>query len=103
MRPLTEKQKALLDEMSRSTDPREEAIQQLCYELEHGSDITRRAFVAELLRARVLIGTARAHRRRLPPIVQTKLEACEKPKNFEHLVALAEGRLEEELQPGSSG
>jgi hypothetical protein len=35
-RPYTKEEKALLDEMSRSTDPRQEAQQQLEYELEHG-------------------------------------------------------------------
>jgi hypothetical protein len=62
-RPYTKEEKALLDEMSRSTDPRQEAQRLLEYELEHGSPITRRAFIAELLRAAPLprLEPRRAH------------------------------------------
>lgn len=99
------KEKVLLDEMSRSGDPREEAIQQLLYELEHGDPITRRAFVAELLRNRRVVDAVRRHVHRLPGAAQSAVRDAVKAKNFEHLVALAAARGEEpptlDLEPGS--
>lgn len=91
-RPYTKEEKALLDEMSRSTDPRQEAQRLLEYELEHGSPITRRAFIAELLRARRYIDMTRAARTRLPVRIREELDRTTKAKNFEHLVALAEAK-----------
>ena len=104
-RPINEKEKALLDEMSRATDPREEAIQQLLYEIEHGDPITRRAFVAEIVRNRRAVEAVRRHVRRLPPAAQGAVRDAVKAKSFEHLVALAESRGEAppELEPGALG
>jgi hypothetical protein len=111
-RPYTKEEKALLDEMSRSTDPRQEAQRLLEYELEHGSPITRRAFIAELLRARRYIDLTRAARTRLPVRIREELDRTTKAKNFEHLVALAEAKgdappdaeiLTLERTPGSEG
>lgn len=83
--------KALLDELSRSTSPRAEALQQLEYELET-SAVARRAFAAELLRLRALRDTAARLKRRVPYPVQQKLALAERARNFAHLVELAEQR-----------
>jgi hypothetical protein len=109
-RPIKENETALLNEMSRSTDPSREAREHLEYELEHGTAITRRAFVAELLRLRRYTELSRAARTRLPPRIRDELALVTKAKSYEHLVALATGKGADEppanlieLEPGSDG
>lgn len=92
-RPYTAAQKALLDEMSRSTDPSAEALMQLEHELA-SSDVARKAFGAELVRMRKVLAIARHNKARLPKAVREALEQLPRSKNYDMLVAAAEARGE---------
>ena len=92
--PLTPKEKALLDQLSRATDPTEEERARLDYELET-RPLARAAFVAEVTRLRALRDLCHRHKARLPAAVREQLEAaCPKTKGFDHLVALADAKDE---------
>lgn len=91
-RPLTARQQALLDEMSRSSHPSQEAQEQLAYELQ-SSELARRAFAAELVQLRQFRDLARANRRALPPRLQGAVDRLLRARDFEHLVALGEAAL----------
>lgn len=92
-RGYNEKEKALLDEMSRAIDPTAEARLQLEYELEH-SEAARKAFVAEYVRRGEVLALARANKRALPRRVADALARTQKPKNFDHLVELSQAEPE---------
>jgi hypothetical protein len=88
-RPLTDKEKTLLDEMSRSTDPGKEALEQLAFELEQ-SELARQAFGAELVRLRQIVALARANKRALPPKLREAIDRMPHARTFEQLLAHAE-------------
>jgi hypothetical protein len=84
-RPLNEREKALLDEMSRSTDPSKEALEQLAFELE-SSPIARQAFGAELVQLRQIVALAKSNRRALPPRLRDAIDKLARARSFEQLV-----------------
>lgn len=89
-RPLTPDQKAILDQLSRSTDPDKEALEQLMYLLET-SPIVRKAFGAEMVRNRKFAALCRAKKRDLPNKVADALEQlADRATSFEILCARAE-------------
>jgi hypothetical protein len=92
-RPLKPQENRILDQLSRDADPAQEALEHLTYELET-SAIARKAFGAELIRLRALRDACRGSRGRLPRAIAERLEACQKAKSFDHLVALADSRNE---------
>lgn len=81
-RPLTDRQKGLLDEMSRSTDPSKEALEQLAFELET-SELARQAFGAELVRLRQFAALAKTNKRALPPRLRDAIEKLPHARSFE--------------------
>lgn len=92
-RPLTKEEKAILDTLSRATDPSAEELEQLAFQLE-SSPIARKAFGAELVRLRKFAAVARANEYYLPKKLKHELEAMPKTKSFDHLVALADAKRE---------
>lgn len=98
---LKPEQKALLDEMSRSANPRAEALQQLEYELE-SSAVARQAFGAELLRLRQFRDTVNRNKRSLPWRLREALNSLPRPRSFAELCAIADrlGEPRPEREPG---
>lgn len=89
-KPLTPEEKAILDQLSRATDPSKENLEQLVFQLET-SAVAREAFAAEVFRLRGLRDECHSNKSRLPKPVRDELErACPKTKSFDHLVALAD-------------
>jgi hypothetical protein len=100
-RQLKPEEKAILDQLSRATDPTKETMAQLVYQLET-SAIAREAFAAEVFRLRALRDECHGNKSRLPKPVREELErACPKTKSFDHLMSLAAAGLapEPELDP----
>jgi hypothetical protein len=97
-RALTADQKAILDFLSRTTDPDKEALEQLMFMLET-SPIARKAFGAELVRSRQFATLCRSRKRDLPKKIAEALEdLTPRSPSFEILVARAEQRGEEPPQ-----
>lgn len=97
-RALTADQKALLDFLSRTTDPDKEALEQLMFMLET-SPIARKAFGAEMVRNRQFAALCRSRKRDLPHKIAEALEdLAPKTPSFDILVARAEQRGEEPPQ-----
>lgn len=78
-RPYNEKEKALLDEMSRTEDPVAALRRCLAYEMET-SAAARERLVAELLQLRRLLDAARREKRRLPPKVAAAVGVCDRTR-----------------------
>jgi hypothetical protein len=92
-RPLSPEEKAILDQLSRATDPTKETLEQLLFELET-SPIAREVFAAEVFRLRALKHECHSNKSRLPKPVRDELErAAPRTKSFDHLVALADAGL----------
>lgn len=91
---LTPDQKAILDFLSRTADPDQEALEQLMFMLET-SPIARKAFGAELVRHRKLAALCRGRKRDLPAKIAEALEdLAPKTPSFDILLARAEQRGE---------
>lgn len=89
-RELTPDQKAILDMLSRSIDPDQEALSQLMFLLET-SEIARKAFAAEMVRNRKFAALCRSRKRDLPNKVNEALEQlADRSPSFEILCARAE-------------
>lgn len=101
---LKPEQKALLDEMSRSSNPRQEAREQLAYELET-SAIARQAFAAEVVRLRAIRDLVAKHKRSLPWRLREALDSIPRPKSFDELCAEADrlGLARPDREPGMEG